>query len=86
MKPSVLALSLAVAFATSAVHAVDAVPSAAAKPGGEATEGSRNKQPQVQDLSAISVSGALDQARNALSPDTGSSQYVIDRHTHSAGP
>ncbi|HZY33370.1 MAG TPA: TonB-dependent receptor [Rhodanobacter sp.] len=77
MKPSVLALSLAVAFATSAVHAVDAVPSAAS-PGGEASDGSRNKQPQVQDLSAISVSGALDQARNALSPDTGSSQYVID--------
>lgn len=78
MKPSVLALSLAVAFATSAVHAVDAVPSAAASPDGEAGDGSRNKQPHVQDLSAISVSGALDQARNALSPDTGSSQYVID--------
>ncbi|GAA0890180.1 TonB-dependent receptor [Rhodanobacter soli] len=78
MKPSVLALSLAVAFAASAAHAVDAVPSAAASPDGEASDGSRNKQPQVQDLSAISVSGALDQARNALSPDTGSSQYVID--------
>lgn len=78
MKPSVLALSLAVAFAASAAHAVDAVPSATASPDGEASDGSRNKQPQVQDLSAISVSGALDQARNALSPDTGSSQYVID--------
>ncbi|MEO9078348.1 MAG: TonB-dependent receptor, partial [Rhodanobacter sp.] len=31
-----------------------------------------------QDLQPISVSGVLDQARNALSPDTGSSQYVID--------
>lgn len=78
MKPSVLALSLAVAFATSAVHAFDAVPSAATSSADEASDGSRNKQPHVQDLSAISVSGALDQARNALSPDTGSSQYVID--------
>ncbi|TAM32783.1 MAG: TonB-dependent receptor, partial [Rhodanobacter sp.] len=30
------------------------------------------------DLGAVSVSATLDQARNALSPDTGSSQYVID--------
>lgn len=79
MKPSALALSLAVVFATSAAHAVDTVPTAAARPGDDATDGSsRNKQPRVQDLSAVSVSAALDQARNALSPDTGSSQYVID--------
>jgi outer membrane receptor protein involved in Fe transport len=81
MKPSLLALSLAVALGTTAVHATDttATATAATTNGDDPTDsGSRNRQPQVQDLSAISVSGALDQARNALSPDTGSSQYVID--------
>jgi outer membrane receptor protein involved in Fe transport len=34
---------------------------------------------QVRDLGAIDVSAALDQSRNALSPGTGSSQYVIDQ-------
>ena len=33
----------------------------------------------MKDLDAVSVSAALDRARNALSPDTGSSQYVIDQ-------
>lgn len=82
MKPSMLALSLAVALGTTAVHATDApatAPATAAANGDDPTDGgSRNKQPQVQDLDAVSVTGALDQARNALSPDTGSSQYVID--------
>ena len=84
MKPSLLALSLAVALGTTAVHATDTTPNApapaAATNGDDPTDGgSRNKQPvRVQDLGAVSVSAALDQARNALSPDTGSSQYVID--------
>jgi outer membrane receptor protein involved in Fe transport len=81
MKPSLLALSLAVALGTTTVHATDTTATAtvATTNGDDPTDsGSRNRQPQVQDLSAISVSGALDQARNALSPDTGSSQYVID--------
>ncbi|MBT2144331.1 MULTISPECIES: TonB-dependent receptor [unclassified Rhodanobacter] len=82
MKPSLLALSLAVALGTTAVHATDTplAPNAAATNGDDPTDGgSRNKQPaRVQDLGAVSVSAALDQARNALSPDTGSSQYVID--------
>ncbi|MHB1059409.1 MAG: TonB-dependent receptor [Rhodanobacter sp.] len=83
MKPSMLALSLAVALGTTAVHAAGAatpaLPAAAAAHGDDPIDGgSRNRPPQVQDLDAISVSGALDQARNALSPDTGSSQYVID--------
>lgn len=82
MTHSPLALALAVALAMPfAVHATVADPAVAtAKAHGDdpADSGSRNRQPQVQDLDAISVSGALDQARNALSPDTGSSQYVID--------
>jgi outer membrane receptor protein involved in Fe transport len=40
--------------------------------------GSRNRRPtKVKQLGAVSVTAALDQARNSLSPDTGSSQYVI---------
>ncbi|RCS29322.1 TonB-dependent receptor [Rhodanobacter denitrificans] len=86
MNPSLLALSLAVALGTTTVHATDAPPATkAAAPamtanGDDPTDGgSRNKQPaKVQELGAVSVSAALDQARNALSPDTGSSQYVID--------
>ena len=34
---------------------------------------------QVRELGTIDVSAALDLSRNALSPDTGSSQYVIDQ-------
>ncbi|KZC40768.1 MULTISPECIES: TonB-dependent receptor [Rhodanobacter] len=84
MKPSLLAVSLAVALGTSIAHAADTAPAMAAPAvtaigGGPIDDGSRNKQPvEVQNLGEISVSGALDQARNALSPDTGSSQYVID--------
>jgi outer membrane receptor protein involved in Fe transport len=85
MKLSLLALSLAAALGTVAVHATGTTPSMpadapadAANGGDPSASGSRNKQPKVQDLGAVSVSAALDQARNALSPDTGSSQYVID--------
>ena len=40
--------------------------------------GNRNKHaPKVKQLGAVNVNAALDQARNSLSPDTGSSQYVI---------
>ncbi|WEN15284.1 TonB-dependent receptor [Rhodanobacter sp. AS-Z3] len=82
MKHSLLALSLAVALATPIAHAAE-VPSirdaARVVNGNDPTDGdSGNQPPQVQNLDAISVSGTLDQARNALSPGTGSSQYVID--------
>ncbi|HWU75250.1 MAG TPA: TonB-dependent receptor [Rhodanobacter sp.] len=75
MKHALLALSLALALVTPVAHAT-AANSAVAAVSGDGSAGGR--QPQVQDLDAISVTGALDQARNALSPDTGSSQYVID--------
>jgi outer membrane receptor protein involved in Fe transport len=84
MKPSLLALSLAVALGTATVHAADTTPATeatlTATNGGEPSDGGgREERPvKVRDLGAISVSAALDQARNALSPDTGSSQYVID--------
>jgi len=68
-KPTLLALALAAAFAASAVHAVD-VPT---------SSDTDDTAPQTKDFSAVQVSAALDRSRNALSPDTGSSQYVIDQ-------
>ncbi|MBD8872738.1 TonB-dependent receptor [Rhodanobacter sp. DHB23] len=92
MKLSPLALSLVTALCVASVHAraddvtpVPAPVTTGAATGNGTTDGddsqqaTRNKRaPKVQDLNGISVSAALDQARNALSPDTGSSQYVID--------
>ncbi|HEV2680389.1 MAG TPA: TonB-dependent receptor, partial [Rhodanobacter sp.] len=87
MKPSLLALSLAIALGTATVaHATDTpVETTASAPAttnaDDVTDhGTRNKPaPKVRELGAVSVTAALDQARNALSPDTGSSQYVIDQ-------
>ncbi|MGA0587185.1 TonB-dependent receptor [Dyella sp. KRB-257] len=70
MKPNLLAASLALAFVAMPTLAATHVP-------GDA--GAAQQARPVKDLGAVSVSAALDQARNALSPDTGSSQYVIDR-------
>ena len=94
MKLSPLALSLAAALCTASVHAHagDVAPATDATITGGATAddgpvGARNRSaPKVRELGAISVSAALDQARNALSPDTGSSQYVIDQKAIQALP
>ncbi|MDQ6647381.1 MAG: TonB-dependent receptor plug domain-containing protein, partial [Pseudomonadota bacterium] len=84
MKPSMLALSLVIALGTTPAHAsvtADLAPAPVTAGSDDAQQtGARNKQPtKVQDLGAVSVSAALDRARNSLSPDTGSSQYVIDQ-------
>lgn len=71
MKPRLLALSLACALGASPAFAADPPP----VPVADAAE----TPAQVKQLGAVDVSAALDQARNALSPDTGSSQYVIDQ-------
>ena len=104
MKPSLLALSLAIALSAVPAYAVttpppgtdsSAIPSPAdsntTPPSGSTddstTAASRNRvAPKVKQLSAVDVTGALDQARNALSPDTGSSQYVIDQKAIEALP
>jgi len=80
MKHATLSLALAFALGPVAAHALaDAAPAAPA-PAAEGDDSAHNQtSPKVRDLGAISVSAALDQARNALSPDTGSSQYVIDQ-------
>lgn len=90
MKLSLLALSLAAAFGSTNAFAADPVSTdntAAAAP--QTQPHTRNRRavpaegaPSAQDamqLGAINVSAALDRARNSLSPDTGSSQYVIDQ-------
>lgn len=61
MKPS--ALTAAIAFALT----VTSLPALADAPA----------TPAVTDLDAVTVSAQLDQARNTLSPDIGSSQYQI---------
>jgi outer membrane receptor protein involved in Fe transport len=83
MKFSPIALSLALALAATAAHATDethatTAPAVASSGGAAATGDSGGGKPRVKDLAGVSVSAALDRARNALSPDTGSSQYVID--------
>ena len=44
------------------------------------------QQPPVTNLSGVDVEARLDEARNSLAPDTGSSQYVIDQKTIAALP
>jgi outer membrane receptor protein involved in Fe transport len=85
MKPSLLALSLAVALATTAVHATDTPAVTAAATTGTDGPTAAGNQP-AKDLSAIDVSAKLDKARNTLSPGTGSSQYVIDQKAIQALP
>lgn len=92
MKPHLLILGLsAVAplavVATPAVDLPATTASAVALPTEPPPGASRNRQAdKVSNLDAVSVTAALDRARNALSPDTGSSQYVIDRQAISALP
>ncbi len=86
MKRSLLALSLAVALgAVPAVYAqtspnTDATNTIANGDSGGADPGGTQTTPaKVKQLGTVDVSAALDQSRNALSPDTGSSQYVFDQ-------
>ncbi len=76
MKFTPLALSLAFALVAGPASAA-AVSSNAASATDDPAPAS--PPPSVKQLDAVHVSAALDQARNALSPDTGSSQYVIDQ-------
>ncbi len=90
MKPSLLALSLAAALVTTALHATDTPVLVAVATTGTDTpatdSGTGNDQPVTKDLSAIDVSAKLDKARNTLSPETGSSQYVITQQAIAALP
>lgn len=66
MKPSLLATGIAVSLALTGLPALAAAPASGAP------------APAVTDLDAVTVSAQLDQARNALSPGIGSSQYQIN--------
>ncbi|HEY2624580.1 MAG TPA: TonB-dependent receptor [Dyella sp.] len=86
MKRSLLALSLAVALGAVPVAFAQTSPNTdtssttANGSTGDADSGATQNAPaKVKQLGTVDVSAALDQARNALSPDTGSSQYVIDQ-------
>jgi outer membrane receptor protein involved in Fe transport len=80
MKPSLLASSLALALlAVPFARAADVAPSAATTSAPAATDDPLEPGKNVKQLGSIDVIARLDQSRNALSPDTGSSQYVIDR-------
>lgn len=97
-----LALYAAASYAASptiAPNASDTAPAstasgtAAPQPAGSDTDdttnadGSRNRHPsKVKQLGAVSVTAALDEARNSLSPDTGSSEYVITAQNIQALP
>jgi len=72
-----LALTAPSVFAASALTAVQPGARPASKTTMNEKSGAAPKQPVR--LRAVTVSAALDQARNALSPETGSSQYVIVR-------
>lgn len=96
MKRTLLALSLAVAlgaapavFAQTAATPDTSTVAPSSSGGGsdtDSTSATRNKPAKVKQLSAVDVTAALDQARNSLSPDTGSSQYVIDQKAIQAMP
>ncbi|MFC3651694.1 TonB-dependent receptor [Dyella humi] len=102
MSPLALGLSLALyAVAATAAPGGDQVPAAASSSSNTATQqppgddtqgdtidqGSRNRRAtKAKQLGTVNVSAALDVARNNLSPDTGSSQYVISAQDIQALP
>ncbi|HUB90530.1 MAG TPA: TonB-dependent receptor [Dyella sp.] len=99
MKRAPLALSLAIALLSPAAFAAQgsttdaAGPAQATDTAGQSAQGStsdngfRNRAGiRPTQLGAVNVTAALDQARNELSPDTGSNQYVIDSKAIQALP
>nr|WP_063571464.1 TonB-dependent receptor [Luteibacter rhizovicinus] len=72
MTPARLALCIALALSAAPAFADD-------------TTDTTDPQ-KATNLGAVDVSARLDEARNSLSPDTGSSQYVMDRQTIQALP
>ena len=89
MKYTVLAISLAAALGAAPLFATDAPSGEGDSPQANSAilSATRNKPAtKIQDLNAIDVSAKLDLARNSLSPDTGSSQYLIDQKAIEALP
>jgi outer membrane receptor protein involved in Fe transport len=90
MKKTTLALCIGIAFARSGAAFADTNAVSAEQPGADPADSSagddsdsRNAKQKAAandtTLSTVSVTGKLDQARNQLSPDVGSSEYIFDR-------
>lgn len=84
MKLKLISLAIATTLCTSVTSvghahapASPAVPAAHADGTAQFDDVSGNKKPVT--LNVVTVTGKLNRARNSLSPETGSSQYVIDR-------
>ncbi|RUL70395.1 TonB-dependent receptor [Dyella choica] len=96
MKVSPLALGLSFALYAFAGYAAPVnqvsaavAPTASTGDQGDADsdQGSRNRRAtKAKQLGAVNVTAALDVARNSLSPDTGSSEYVINAQNIQALP
>ena len=89
MRKTLLALWVTAALASPAlVRAADPAPDSSAAPSDDIppaeSRNAKTKSGTAQDstdptLDTVSVVGKLDEARNQLSPDIGSSEYIIDR-------
>jgi outer membrane receptor protein involved in Fe transport len=77
MKPTLIALAITAVLGAGRVCA-QTVPAPAS---GETSNTATQTHAKPDTLEAVQVSAALDRARNALSPDTGTSQTVFDRQS-----
>jgi len=75
MKPTLIALAIATVLSASPAFAQD--PLSTNVDQSSTSTNASGKQPKT--LEAVQVTAALDRSRNALSPDTGTSQTVFDR-------
>jgi outer membrane receptor protein involved in Fe transport len=86
MKQTLIALAIAATLGTVAnANAADSTstatasaPAGVAVPAASPADAGDRSQPRTLDV--INVTAQLDKARNGLSPDTGSSEYVINQH------
>src|SRR5690348_5055697 len=77
MKPTLIALAIAAVLGAGRVCA-QTEPAPAS---GDSSDTASHPGTKPDTLEAVQVSAALDRARNALSPDTGTSQTVFDRQS-----
>src|SRR5690348_7428907 len=77
MNKTTLALCIGFAVVQSS-RALAAAPDAA-DGDGDSRNAKQKSTPNDTTLGTVSVTGKLDQARNQLSPDVGSSEYIFDR-------
>ena len=89
MRSNVLTLCIAAALLTPRAHADADPPQPEAGATPAESRNAKTKTPPASDdetLGTVSVVGKLDRARNQLSPDIGSSEYLFDRDSIEALP